>query len=128
MKPSTALPLLLVAPLLFGCGWTDPIKRLGAHKIDIQQGNAVNSEMLAQLKPGMTPSQVRFVLGTPLVVDPFRGNRWDYVYQLERGGRLLESRRVSVVFENDRLKGIEGDVAASAAQPAPDQAPREARP
>ncbi|HRH79691.1 MAG TPA: outer membrane protein assembly factor BamE [Thiobacillaceae bacterium] len=110
MKRTAVLSLCLAASLLSGCGWSNPIKRLGAHKIDIQQGNAVTSEMLAKLKPGMTPAQVRFVLGTPLVVDPFHDNRWDYVYQLEQGGKLKESRRVTVVFENDRLKGIEGDV------------------
>lgn len=103
------IPILL-ALALAGCGWTNPVQRLGAHKIDIQQGNVVTSEMLAKLKPGMTPSQVRYVLGTPLVVDPFHANRWDYVHRLEQGGKLKESRRVTVVFEDDRLKGIEGDV------------------
>jgi outer membrane protein assembly factor BamE len=44
--------------------------------------------MLDKLKPGMTPAQVRFILGTPLVVDPFHKDRWDYVYRLERGGKL----------------------------------------
>ncbi|MBU1664607.1 MAG: outer membrane protein assembly factor BamE [Gammaproteobacteria bacterium] len=87
--------------------------RISPYKADIQQGNAISQDMLARLKPGMTPSQVRFVLGTPLLVDPFRNNRWDYVYRLERGGRLIESRRVTVVFENDKLKGIEGDVVAA---------------
>ncbi len=88
---------------------------LSPYKADIQQGNAISQDMLARLKPGMTPSQVRFVLGTPLLVDPFRNNRWDYVYRLEKGGRLIESRRVTVVFENDKLKGIEGDVVPAAA-------------
>lgn len=110
MKRSPATPLVLMLFVLTGCGWTSPIQRLGAHKIDIQQGNLVTSEMLAKLKPGMTPSQVRYVLGTPLLVDPFHGNRWDYVYRLERAGKLQEHRRIIVVFENERLKGIEGDV------------------
>ncbi|MDP2835318.1 MAG: outer membrane protein assembly factor BamE [Pseudomonadota bacterium] len=109
----------LSATLLAGCGsWSNPIERtmdhLSPYKADIQQGNAISQDMLARLKPGMTPSQVRFVLGTPLLVDPFRNNRWDYVYRLEKGGRLIESRRVTVVFENDKLKGIEGDVVAAA--------------
>lgn len=107
-----------LATLLAGCGsWSNPIERtmdrISPYKADIQQGNAISQDMLARLKPGMTPSQVRFVLGTPLLVDPFRNNRWDYVYRLERGGKLIESRRVTVVFENDKLKGIEGDVVAA---------------
>jgi len=88
---------------------------LSPYKIDIQQGNSISQEMVAKLKPGMTPSQVRFVLGTPLLVDPFRSNRWDYVYRLVKEGRLVEHRRITVVFENDKLKSIEGDVVAAAA-------------
>ena len=73
-----------------------------------------HAEMLNKLKPGMTPSQVRFILGTPLIVDPFRANRWDYVYRHEKGGKLLESRRITVIFEDERLKALEGDVVAAA--------------
>jgi len=112
-------PLLVL--LLAGCSWTEkidlkqPIEALRPYKMEIQQGNVVTQDMIARLKPGMTPSQVRFALGTPLVVDPFRNNRWDYVYRLEKDGRLLETRRITVVFENDKLKGIEGDVVAAPA-------------
>jgi outer membrane protein assembly factor BamE len=109
-----------LATLLAGCGsWSNPIERtmdrLSPYKADIQQGNAISKDMLARLKPGMTPAQVRFVLGTPLLVDPFHNNRWDYVYRLEKGGKLVEHRRITVVFENDKLKGIEGDVVAASA-------------
>ena len=109
-----------LAMLLAGCGsWSNPVDRISPYKADIQQGNAISQDMLARLKPGMTPSQVRFVLGTPLVVDPFRNNRWDYVYRLQMGGKLVEHRRITVVFENDKLKLIEGDVvAAEQAKPA----------
>lgn len=125
MKRTAVAALVLPLLILTGCGWTNTIQRLGAHKIDIQQGNQVTSEMLAKLKPGMTPSQVRFVLGTPLLVDPFHANRWDYVYRLERAGKLVEHRRIVVVFENERLKGIEGDVTGVN----PDQTkPAEAKP
>lgn len=116
-----SLSLLLAgssAGFLSGCGsWSNPIERtvdsISPYKVDIQQGNAISQEMLNKLKPGMTPSQVRFVLGTPLVVDPFRNNRWDYVYRLQKGGKLVEHRRITVVFENDKLKVIEGDVVAA---------------
>ena len=103
--------------LLSGCGsWSNPIDRIKPHKIDIPQGNALSQEMIDKLKPGMTQSQVRFILGTPLIVDPFHANRWDYIYRLEKEGRLLESRRVTVVFENDRLKELQGDVVAAPAK------------
>lgn len=113
--------LFLVPLLLAGCGsWSNPIDKLSPYKIDIQQGNVVTQEMLDKLKAGMTPSQVRFILGSPLVQDPFHPNRWDYVYRHLKAGKLVEQRRVTVVFDEGRLKGIEGDVVA-AAQPTPVQ-------
>ena len=58
----------------------------------------------------MTRSQVRFALGTPLIVDPFRDDRWDYIYVLQKRGRVVEQRRIAVIFENDALARIVGDV------------------
>ncbi len=90
---------------------------LTPYKLDIPQGNVISQEMLAKLKPGMTPSQVRFVLGTPLVVDPFHKERWDYVYSLVTGGKQREHRHATVIFENDKLKTVEGDVAPGSVKP-----------
>lgn len=109
-----------MALLLAGCSMPQ-IPTLRAHKIDIQQGNYVTQDMVARLKPGMTRSQVRYALGTPLIVDPFRTDRWDYFYMLYRGGELKEQRVVTVVFRGDVLDRIEGDVvvgADAAAKPA----------
>jgi len=77
--------------------------------MDIQQGNVVTQEMVAKLQPGMTRSQVRFALGTPLVVDPFREDRWDYVYVYLKRGEVVEQRRLVIVFKDDKLARIEGD-------------------
>ena len=83
---------------------------LAPHKIDIQQGNYVDQEMVAKLKPDMTRSQVRFILGTPLVADVFHPNRWDYVYLTGKAGDVRRQRKITVVFEGDKLERIEGDV------------------
>jgi outer membrane protein assembly factor BamE len=96
--------LLLLPLLLAGC-------MLAPHKIDIQQGNYVDQEMVAKLKPEMTRSQVRFILGTPLVADSFHPNRWDYVYMTGRAGDVRSRRKITVVFDGDKLNHIEGDVA-----------------
>lgn len=98
--------------LLSGCQMPSlpALPTLTPYKMDIQQGNVVTQEMMEKLKPGMTPSQVRFILGTPLVVDAFHKDRWDYVYSLSKGGKLLESRRIVIVFQDDKLARIEGDV------------------
>jgi outer membrane protein assembly factor BamE len=105
---------LLIALASAGC--------VSSFKLDTQQGNVVTQEMLDQLKPGMTRSQVRFVLGTPLIADPFHAERWDYVYFFRKGGATVaEQRQVTVVFQGDALLRIEGNVTPRApGAPAPD--------
>jgi outer membrane protein assembly factor BamE len=111
------IPAFLLAGLLAGCslGLDKPLLLPGItpYRIDIQQGNYVTLDMLAKLKPGMTRSQVRYVMGTPLIVDAFHQNRWDYVYNYRKAGELTEQRVVTMVFEGDRLARIEGDVVAA---------------
>jgi outer membrane protein assembly factor BamE len=109
------LRVIVMIFLLAGCKQVPMLPSLTPYKIDVQQGNYVNEEMVAKLKPGMTRAQVRFILGTPLVVDPFRTDRWDYVYLLKKGGAVMEQRRIAVIFEHDKLKRIEGDVVAAGA-------------
>lgn len=95
----------LLATLLTGCT-TFP----GVYKMDVPQGNQVTQEMVDQLRPGMTPSQVRYVLGTPLLTDTFNQNRWDYVFQLVQEDEVVELRQFRVYFENDKLVRLEGDL------------------
>lgn len=83
--------------------------------MDVQQGNYVSQEMVSKLRPGMTRDQVRFVLGTPLVTDPFHTDRWDYVYRMEKRGNLKEQRKLTVVFDADKLVRVEGDVVGAGA-------------
>ncbi|WP_245652654.1 L,D-transpeptidase Cds6 family protein [Methylophilus rhizosphaerae] len=86
-------------------------------KMEVQQGNVVTSKMLLQLRPGMTRSQVRYIMGTPLIVDSFRDNRWDYFYELRKQGMLVEKRRVILDFDKDSLVSVRGDVIPSAENP-----------
>jgi outer membrane protein assembly factor BamE len=103
------LPLCL-SLLVAACGPFSP------YRMEIQQGNFVTQEMAAQLKPGLTRDQVRFVLGTPLVSDIFHDERWDYVFVRQRANSdEVERRRISVFFEDGKLKRIDGDVVAAAA-------------
>jgi len=80
------------------------------YKVDIQQGNEIDSEMLLKLKPGMTKSQVKFVLGTPLIQDSFHKQRWDYLYIMREKGKLLDKRHIILNFEKDLLRTITGEV------------------
>ena len=82
--------------------------RLAPYRIVVQQGNFVSSEMLAQLKVGMTPDQVRFTLGTPLLNDLFHAQRWDYIFRLQRSSGEVTTSRVTVFFKDDRVASFEG--------------------
>lgn len=89
-----------------------------AHKIEVQQGNLVTLDKVSQLSLGMKQQQVRFLLGTPLLQDPFHKDRWDYFYSLADGGALKTQRRVSLYFSSGRLIRIEkkGDIPATEAE------------
>jgi outer membrane protein assembly factor BamE len=95
---------LAVLLLLAGCSSVPSL----LYKIEIQQGNVITQEMVNKLKPGMTRSQVRFALGSPMISDAFHENRWDYLYRFEQRGQLVEQRKLTVFFENDQLVRIDG--------------------
>ncbi len=81
----------------------------GVYKIAIAQGNIITQEMIDQLEPGMTRRQVIFVMGTPLVRDPYDQDRWDYVYNYQPGGGERGQERVTLYFENEQLVRFNGD-------------------
>ena len=104
------LPVLLLA--LMGCT-RDYNGRLDLpllYKIDIQQGNVIEQEMLDQLKPGLDKAQTRFIMGAPVLIDPFHNNRWEYIYSFQKGGGAREQRHIILHFEDDKLTHISGDV------------------
>jgi len=83
------------------------------YQIDVQQGNYIDRETIAKLKPQMTRAQVRFLLGTPLIADPFNPNRWDYLYYHRPGRRIEDVRRLTIYFEEDRLVRAYADTAVA---------------
>jgi outer membrane protein assembly factor BamE len=91
------------------------------HKMEVQQGNYLDAATLGRLKPGMTRSQVRFLLGTPLITDAFHPERWDYLYLDRKQGKLVAERRLTLWFDGDKLQRAITNAPAPAAQPAPAQ-------
>lgn len=79
------------------------------YKVNIQQGNILEQDLVDTLKPGMTKRQVELVLGTPAVASPFRQDRWDYISTFSRRGNEPVVKNLSLVFENNRLIRMEGD-------------------
>lgn len=83
----------------------------GVYRIDIQQGNDVTQEMINKLKAGMNKSQVAFIMGTPLLIDTFHPNRWDYLYSFHPGNGKREQRRLTLFFnDEENLSHIDGDI------------------
>ena len=112
--PRSRLMLVAACSLLLVACSSKP-SFINEYKIDIQQGNVLSQEAVAQLKPGQTRDQVRFLLGTPMVADIFHQQRWDYVYQYRNGQTgKVESRQFTVFFDAEgRLQRVEGDVAVA---------------
>ncbi len=105
-KIRTGVAVSVLAMALSACGttnWGFP------YRPDVQQGNWITSEQVAQLQQGMTREQVRFILGTPTLQDIFRSDRWDYPYFLKPGYGEQEERKFTVWFEGDGLVRWEGD-------------------
>lgn len=78
------------------------------YRPDVQQGNFVSQEMVAQLKEGMTQDQVVFLLGTPLLTDVFHAERWDYAFRLQKGNGEITTSRVTVFFKDKLVSRFEG--------------------
>ena len=104
---ATILAAFAALASLGGCSWLPP--SLGVYKLDINQGNYVTVDMVDKLKVGQSRQQVRGTLGSPLLTDPFHANRWDYIYEFTRQGRVLEHRQFTVYFVDDKLARWEGD-------------------
>ena len=98
---------LLAAAVLSGC----------VYRPDIQQGNLLSVKDIEQVQVGMTRSQVRFLLGTPMISDPFAPHRWDYIYRMEYGrSRSIDTAHFIVFFEGDKVVKVEMVDAASPAR------------
>lgn len=105
------LVVLLAVAATSACQWLRP------YRVDIRQGTAITGQMVGRLKVGMTPEQVRFVLGTPLLVDPFHADRWGYPYEYRaERSRTFERKLFAVFFKDGRLERWEGDI-----QPEPER-------
>ena len=120
LRPSAVIASLLAVTLLAGCGWPR------VHKVIVQQGNVITQEMIDKLKPGMTRTQVAYIMGEPVVRNTFNDSRLDYVYSLENPGFYEVSSSVSLFFENERLSYFIGDLAPTSAQPEAEEAAEEA--
>jgi outer membrane protein assembly factor BamE len=110
--------MVRAAPAIFlfalgGCGFVPQLPGVPPYRIEIQQGNFVSQNTVAQIKPGMSKEQVRQMLGTPLLTDIFHADRWDYVFWREKPGTKREERRLTVFFEDGKVTRLDGDMVAA---------------
>lgn len=99
------LILFITVNILTGCA---------IYKVDVQQGNVITQDMLDQVELGMTEQKILFLLGSPMLIDPFQPQRWDYMYSLQPGGEKPSQRRITLVFNRDKkLQQVAGDVVLS---------------
>jgi outer membrane protein assembly factor BamE len=80
----------------------------GVYRINVEQGNVVNAEMIEKLRPGLNKRQVRYILGTPLIEDSFHEDRWDYRYLLRNGTETIAETRLTLWFDGEELARVEG--------------------
>jgi outer membrane protein assembly factor BamE len=106
-----AAAALLAAALLGGC----------VYRMDIQQGNYLEGKTVDKLEVGMTRTQVRYLLGTPMVPEPFDRDRWDYLYYFQRGHNKPAQRHLVVFFKDDKVTRFERDNVPQSAPQAPEQ-------
>lgn len=117
MTLNKTFSVLLLSGMLAACSNVPRI--VTEYRIDVQQGNVVTQEMVAQLRPGLTRDQVRFALGSPLLVDLFHADRWDYLYRLQNGrSGDVQTRKLSVFFDKEgRLVSTAGDITPASVAP-----------
>ncbi len=106
----------LFAVVLAGCSFPN-ISMPRLYRITVQQGNVITQEMVDKLKPGMTRSQVAFIMGEPILRNTFSEDRWDYIYTVLLPGYFEQDVRLSLFFEDEVLAYFTGDLAPSGSQP-----------
>ncbi len=106
----TRIALLVGVLVLCACSFP------GVYKLDVQQGNIIAQDKVNQLKPGMTKRQVRYILGTPLLLDSFSENRWDYFYSLRNSDGEYSQERLTIFFKGDSLDRLQGSFRPDAAE------------
>tara|TARA_B100001013_G_scaffold341591_1_gene266305 strand:+ start:216 stop:548 length:333 start_codon:yes stop_codon:yes gene_type:complete len=96
--------IFIVSISLMGCSMPK------LFQVVINQGNLVKSEMIEKLEAGMTESQVKYIMGTPLINDTFAPNRWDYFTSVEQGNNTFTKFKITLFFNEGKLEKWEGDL------------------
>lgn len=125
MNRKITLTIIISLVLQCACTRSDSDYKLpGVYRISVQQGNVIDQDMLDRLKPGMEKHQVRFIMGTPSIVDPFHPDRWEYIYTFTQGASQRKQRHLTIYFVDEKLAYLDGDVKTSLRKPPENLSPR----
>jgi len=109
MKTKLSLSLIVCVTLLSGC--------IKPYQPDVQQGNIINNSDLREIRYGMSKQEILYILGTPMVIDPFNEQRWDYFYSnRDQRRRETDQRLITAIFDGNELVKLQGDVDLSNVQ------------
>lgn len=109
--------LMIIIPCclaLFGCSNISSLTKV--HRIQIVQGNIFTQKDLDKLRPRMTKRQVNYIMGTPLILDPFDSDIWGYYYSIEAQGIAPKKVQITLSFKDNVLVDVEGDLQPEAFQ------------
>lgn len=98
--------LVLTCAMVYNLGCTHSSM---VHRMEIRQGTVLSDKAMAELKLGITKEACVLLLGPPSIVDPFHPNRWEYIDRLEKHGKLLQSKKITLYFKDDKLERIVKD-------------------
>ena len=94
---------LIILLLIFSCSL------LRVYEVVVSQGNLIDEDMMEKLEIGMTESQVKYVLGSPLIADTFTPNRWDYYTSVTQGNKKFTEKKITLYFEDKKLVSWKGE-------------------
>jgi outer membrane protein assembly factor BamE len=113
------LYLVVLALSVSGCSLSQlklpELKIPRVYKLTVQQGNVITQQMVDRLEPGMSRSQVEYVMGRPVLQDPFNDDQWVYIYSIEIPDYLTSVVKLVLDFDGDTLTNISGDIVPSKA-------------
>ncbi len=97
------------------------------YRVDIPQGNYLEQKSIDKIQVGMTKEQIKFILGSPVLIDAFDNDTWNYVYRFKSGRskKLNMQKSFTIKFEDDKLVSAAGDFKLSENFNVPFNAPAE---
>ena len=77
------------------------------YRPDIVQGNYLGEKEIARLNIGMTRAQVQYIMGSPMLEDPFENNVMTYISRVDSRDEGISQSFIQLYFKGDKLTKID---------------------